>query len=119
MFRKLDKSYGNIVGVKLTGKLTDEDFKNFVPEIEKIIASEGKIRLLMVMDYPQEFELKAAWDDLVFWIKHIRDIERLAIVGQKEWEKWIKLPEELFLKVKVKYYSEPHLQKAWDWVSSP
>lgn len=118
MFQKLDKSSGNIVGVKLTGKLTDEDFKKFVPEIEKTIASEGKIRLLMVMDYPQELELKAAWDDLVFWIKHIRNIERLAIVGQKDWEKWIALLENPFLKTEVKYYNTSRLQDAWGWLRS-
>ena len=118
MFQKLDKSSGNIVGVKLTGKLTDEDFENFVPEIENIIASEGKIRLLMLMDYPQEFELKAALDDLVFWAKHLRDIERLAIVGQKDWEKWIALLEKPFVGTEVKYYNASRLQDAWSWLRS-
>jgi hypothetical protein len=118
MFEKLSESSGNIIGVKLAGILTDEDYKYFVPELEKIISAHSKIRLLLLTAYPQKFKPKAAWDDLVFWIKHIKNIERLAIVGQKEWEKWIELLEKPFIRTEVKYYSASCLQDAWSWLRS-
>jgi len=84
MIQKLNESSRKAIGFKLTGRLTDNEYKAFISGIERIIAEQGKIRLLMIVDYPQHFELKAAWDDFIFWIQHIQDIERLAIVGQKE-----------------------------------
>lgn len=118
MFQKLKQSSGKIVGFKLSGNITDGELKAFVADIEKVVADEGRIRLLLIMDYPQKFELKAVWDDMIFWMKHIRDIERLAIVGQKEWEKWIELFGRPFIRTDVRYYSKSHLQEAWTWFRS-
>lgn len=118
MLQKLDDSSKNIVGFKLSGKVTDPEFKSFAAEIEKTIAGEGKIKLLLVTEYPQEFTLKATWDNIVFWIKHIKDIERLAIVGQKEWEKWVELLEHPFISTEVRYYSKSRLKEAWTWLKS-
>ncbi len=118
MIQKLDESSGNIIGFKLHGRLTDSEFQAFAEEISTAIADKGKIRLLMIVDYPQNFELKAAWDDLVLWIKHIGDIERLAIIGQKEWEKWLVLLEKPFIHTEVKYYKTSNIKDAWDWIKS-
>jgi hypothetical protein len=119
MIQKLKESSGKAIGFKLSGKLTDSEYKAFVAGVETIIADQGKIRLLMIVDYPQDFDLKAAWDNLVFWIKHIRDIERLAIVGQKEWEKWLELLEKPFIHAEVQYYKKSNIQDAWNWIKSP
>lgn len=118
MIQKLKESSGKVLEVKLSGKLTDKEYKGFVTEVEKIISDKGKIRLLITVDYPQDFDLKAAWDDLVFWTKHIKDIERLAIVGQKEWEKWLELLEKPFIHAEVKYYKTSNIKDAWNWIKS-
>lgn len=119
MIQKLKESSGKAVGFKFSGELTDNEFKKFASEVETIIADHGKIRLLMVVDYPQEFDLKAAWDDLLFWIKHTKDIDRLAIVGQKKWEKWLELLGKPFIRAEVEYYENANVRNAWDWVKSP
>ena len=118
MIEKLKQSSGKVVGVKLVDKITDQDFKSFIPEVEKLIAEHGNIRLLVIVDYPERFEPKATWDDLVFWVKDAKYIERLAIVGQKDWEKWLALLEKPFLKTEVKYYNTSRLQDAWSWLRS-
>jgi hypothetical protein len=118
VIQKLKESSGKVVGFKFSGELTDNEFKKFVAEVETIVAGQGRIRLLMMVDYPQDLDLKAAWDDLVFWIKHTKDIDRLAIVGQKEWEKWLELLEKPFIHTEVKYYESTNVRDAWDWVKS-
>ena len=118
MIEKLKQSSGKVVGFKLVDKITDQDFKSFMPEVEKLIAEHGNIRLLMIVVYPERFEPKATWDDLVFWVKDAKYIERLAIVGQKNWEKWLALLEKPFLKTEVKYYNTSRLQDAWNWLRS-
>jgi hypothetical protein len=118
MLRKLDDSSGNIIGFKLSGKITDREFKAFAAEVEKTVTDKGKVKLLLITDYPQEFSLKAIWDELVFWTKHIEEIERLAIVGQKEWEKWLGLLEHTFISTEVRYYNKSRLKEAWTWLKS-
>ena len=118
MIQKLKESLGKAIGFKLSDEVTENEYKDFIAEIDTIIADQGKIKLLIVVDYPQDFDLKASWDNLVFWIKHIKDIERLAIVGQKEWEKWLELLEKPFIHAEVKYYKKSNTKDAWNWIKS-
>ena len=118
MFQKLKQSSGKIIGFKLSGNITDGEFRAFVADVEKVVADEGRIIPLLIMDYPQKFELKAVWDDVIFWIRHIKDIKRLAIVGQKEWGKWIELFGRPFIRTEVGYYSTSHLQEIRTWLRS-
>jgi len=118
MIQKLKESSRKAIGFKLSGKVSDNEYKAFAAGVETFIADQGKIRLLMIVDYPQDFDLKAAWDDLVFWIKHIRDIERLAIIGQKKWEKWLELLAKPFIHAEVKYYKTSNIEDAWNWIKS-
>jgi len=116
MIQKLQQSSHNRLGFHWSGRLKDNEFKNFVTDVEAMIAEQGQVRLLLVMDDPQDFTLKAAWDDFVFWIKHTKDVERLAIVGQKKWERWLELLENSFIHTQVRYYVASDTDVAWHWI---
>jgi len=117
MLQKLNTTPGKIIGFKFSGTLTDKDYKSFAAQVEQAVADKGKIRLLLMMDYPQQLTLKAVWDSVLFWTKHIEDIERLAVVGQKSWEKWIERLEQTFIKTQV-YYSQLSLEEALTWLGA-
>ncbi len=116
VYQELKGSEQNILGCRFSGTVTDAEFKAFVSRAEQSITEYGKIRLLIVMDYPQDFDLRAAWDDVVFWIRHIREIERLAIVGQSAWQKRIESIEQFLLHVQIEYYDTSDLAEAWAWL---
>ncbi|MFQ5354481.1 MAG: STAS/SEC14 domain-containing protein, partial [Thermodesulfobacteriota bacterium] len=89
MIRRLEKGGGSVIGFELRGKLHDEDYKVLVPEVEAVIEREGKVRILLHLVDFKGWDLHAAWDDMKFGVKHCRDFERIAIVGDKEWEEWM------------------------------
>jgi hypothetical protein len=62
------------------------------------------------------WEAKAAWDDYEYWRKYGKDIELIAIVGNKRWEDWMAKLAKLFMKGGVKYFDESQLEDAWSWV---
>jgi hypothetical protein len=118
MFQIMPESGGKIVGLRATGKLTDQDYQEvLIPSLEALINQHGKVRLLCYMD--DEFsgvEAGAIWDDAKFFLPHKDDIEKMAIVGGPE---WIKLIMKLFaplMKGEVKVFSGEQLSKAWEWI---
>ncbi len=117
MFRILRENESNVLGCHFSGVVTDPEFRQFAAEAERLIAKHGKIRLLILMDDPQDFRPKAAWDDVVFWVKHIRAIERLAIVGQATWEKRLESVEKHLVHSEIRYYDSSHLDDAWAWLN--
>lgn len=118
MIEIMSESAGNVLGVRLSGKVTDEDYeKVFIPALEKIIADSGKVRVVYYMD--AEFEgwnAGAMWDDAKFGLKHRNDFEKIAVVGGPIWAEWgTKLAGHL-VSGEVKTYSGAELNDAWTWI---
>jgi hypothetical protein len=118
MFQKLERSSGNVIGFKATGKLTDSDYKNvLIPETRNCIRENGKIRFLWQMeDFHGWKEVKAAWDDLEFGMEINPDVEYIAIVGDKDWEEWMAKFAKPFAKGEVRYFKNSEIEDAWYWL---
>jgi hypothetical protein len=77
------------VGFKLSGKLHDADYQQFVPLVDAEIAKEGKVNVLAQFHDFHGWDAKALWDDIQFSTTHCTKINRIALVGEKSWEKWM------------------------------
>jgi SpoIIAA-like len=116
MFQQLEESSGRIVGYRVSGKLTDEDYEILVPQLEKVIERWVTIRLLLEFDDFHGWDIEAAWDDFKFGMKHNNDIERLALVGDRKWEEWMAKLAKPFMNAEVRYYDRSELDSAWYWL---
>ena len=92
------------VGFKLSGKLHDEDYKKFGPVIEAAVAKHGKVRVLAQFHDFHGWDLHALWDDIKFSTTHCTTIERIALVGEKAWEKWMAAVCKPSTMAKIKYF---------------
>jgi hypothetical protein len=89
MITPLPQSTDSLLGFKLSGKLHDEDYQHFVHIVEAAIARHGKVRILSDFEDFQGWDLHALWDDTKFSTKHCADVEKVALVGDRVWEKWM------------------------------
>ena len=115
MFTITESSAGSYVEVQLSGKLTKEAYEAFIPELESVIAEHGKIRLLVEMKDFHGWDLAAVWEDTKFGYKHYSDIERIAIVGETTWEKWMTGFCKPFTRAKIKYFDTTELEVGRAW----
>jgi len=107
---------GNTIGIKLSGKLHDEDYKRWVPELEKHIAQHGSISMLLEMTDFEGWDLHAAWDDFAFGVKHARDFIKIAMVGDKAWERWMAKICAPFTSADIAYFDKKDVDRATGWV---
>ena len=105
-----------ILGVKLSGKLNDYDYRRFVPIVEGAVVSQGRIRMLTVLEDFHGWDLHALWDDIKFATKHGSDFERIALVGDRKWEQYMASVCKPFTKAAVKYFDAREIDAAWEWV---
>lgn len=108
---------GNLIEVTLTGKLTKEFYQQFVPLVEKQIAEHGKLRLLVVLHDFHGWTAGALWEDIKFDMKHARDIERLAIVGESKWEQGMATFCKPFTSATIKYFNHTKIDEARTWIT--
>ncbi|GJL80668.1 MAG: STAS/SEC14 domain-containing protein [marine bacterium B5-7] len=105
------------VRFKIEGKLTHADYELFVPMLEGALAevSQPKVRALVdLLDF-QGFEARAAWDDLKLGLKHGREFERIALVGNKSWQKVAAQIGGWFTGGEVRLFEDS--DSAYDWLT--
>jgi len=108
----------NLIEVRVTGKLVKEDYSKFVPELERMIKSHGKLRILFEMIDFHGWTVTALWEDLKFDLKHFRDVDRLAMVGDKKWEKGMSFFCKPFTSAEIRYFDQLHRDDALAWLAA-
>lgn len=116
MIEEIEKGNGKILGFKMSGKLHDDDYKTFVPAVETAIKAHGKVRLLAQFHDFHGWDMHALWDDIKFSTKHCTDVERIALVGEQAWEKWMAAVCKPFTMAKIRYFDAKEIDAAWKWL---
>ena len=108
---------GKVLHVRVNDKLTAADYHRFVPEFEKRILDHGKLRVMFEMDDFHGWETAALWEDVKFDFKHFRDIERLAMVGDKAWQEGMSFFCKPFTTAKIRYFGHHEMDRARQWIT--
>jgi len=117
MIEQLPETSGKILGFRMSGKLHDADYKMFVPLIDAAIAKEGKVRLLVEFHDFQGWDAHALWDDVKFATTHCTKLERIAMVGEKTWQKWMAAVCKPFTMAKIHYFDASQIDAAKAWLT--
>jgi len=113
-----EKNGGKNLEVRVSDKLVHEDYQQFVPEFERLVKQHGKIRVLFEMADFHGWEGAALWDDFKFDLKHFSDIERLAMVGDRKWEKGMSVFCKPFTSAKIRYFDHAAIAEARAWLEA-
>lgn len=105
-----------VVGFKMSGKLHDADYQKFVPLVDDAIARSGKVRLLAQFHDFHGWDMHALWEDIKFSTTHCTKIERIAMVGDKTWEKWMASVCKPFTMARIRYFDATQIDAAKTWL---
>lgn len=106
--------------ITLSGLLTWAEFQTFLAQVEtENVFSNGKIKLLLLLDEFAGWEPGEEWGDVSFFFKHDPDIEKIAVVGESRWRDEM----QMFLfadyrQAEVKFFAETDLEPARAWLMS-
>lgn len=110
-----ERANGAVLTVRIMGKLTKADYASFVPEVEREISANGKVRMLVELIDFKGWTTGALWEDIKFDARHFADIDRLAIVGDSAWERGMAIFCKPFTTARIRYFDvdDMSLAKAW------
>ncbi len=117
MIQPLPSPHPNVLGFKLSGKLHDADYQQFVPVVDAAVKQLGKLRLLAHFEDFHGWDLHAIWDDTKFSLQHMHDIERIALVGDRQWEAWMAKVCKPFTQARLQYFDASQIAAAWQWAA--
>ncbi len=124
----LVKKHGFVVGIervqdryfvymKAIGRLTHEDYEKMTPLLDAALAEvkEPKVRVLIDATELEGWEPRAAWDDFKLGLKHGNQFVKVAIVGNKKWEKFLAKIANWFVAGEVRFFE--NLEDAMEWLA--
>ena len=114
---RITQNEGNLITVRVSGKLTQQDYGDLIPAWRRLLVEHGTMRMLFIMENFHGWTPAAAWDDLRFGTEHARKVERVAMVGEKKWQEWLtKIGSIFIMRDHVKYFDMANLAEAESWV---
>ncbi len=116
MIAKLGESSDKVLGFKVSGTVKKDDYQVLIPEVENAVQANESVHLLLdLTDF--KWEAVEAWGlDLKFGREYRKKIDKMAIVGDKRWQKWMTKIADPFFAQEAKYFETSRVNKAWDWL---
>lgn len=118
MIEKLTQSSDDVLGFKASGNITKADYETMVPAVEAALQTYESVRVLLDLT-EFKWEKAEAWgSDWKFGRDFHKKINKMAIVGDKTWEKWLATVAGPFYAVEAKFYQADDIDSAWAWLRS-
>lgn len=109
----------DVLKLTVTNKLSEEDLDKCLSHLKEHIATSDHPHLLMVLDDFGGYESVSAFmKDLKLDSKYIGYFDRIAVIGDKEWEKWSIQLLDPITKEELKFFSFDEEDQAEEWIST-
>lgn len=112
----LTRAEGRIVEVSVHGKLTQQDCEQIIPVIDAGVEQHGQVRLMFDCVGFEGWTFGGLLEESRFGLHHYNAIFRLAIVGDKTWEKVLATLCKPFTGAVVMYYDISEIETARAWL---
>jgi len=112
----IDRSEGKVLGFRVVGDVTKEDYAVLGPAVQAAVDEYGSIHLILDMtDF--KWEKAEAWGaDLHFGHEYHNRIEKMALVGHQSWGKYLAKLAEPFYATEIEWFTDE--AAAWSWVEA-
>ena len=121
MYTILDGTRDNILAVRAEGKIDIEEERRLVARAEEILAKHDKLRVLAVLEPGLYPSLHAFVVDVAWIIKHMRSLEKVAIVTDSKVLGWLIEQDARIarhLDIEERHFEHSQMEEAWDWIGS-
>lgn len=104
-----------LLSMHARGKLEHEDYATLVPMLESAIAGmeHPRVDVLFDMRELEGWEIRAAWDDLKLGLKHGRQFNKIAMIGDKQWQEIAAKIGSWFIGGEAKIFADRAQALAW------
>lgn len=119
MYRILEGSETGIVGIKVEGTLSSDEYDLLNSYLEQLMQEVGPINFLCEMADLEIEKGQSLWKEMNTRLRSLRNYQKIALVGDRRWPEDGITDRDSSLNRQVKYFAPEHIHEAWDWVKVP
>ena len=121
MIKKLVQSNGNNLAYEVTGKVSIEDEKGWIADLDTLTGKNDKYNVMVILGENASWGMEAGIADIKWIMKHMDKFNKLAIVADSTVWKWLVKVDSFFAQfvgIDEKFFEVKDTQEAWKWVSA-
>jgi hypothetical protein len=116
MYEIMPETTPEVLAIRIKGSLDKADYERLGPWLDARLAEHAHPAMLFVMDDFEGWDsLGALIEDVKLDIKHHDDLSRVAIVGDRAWQKWMTWLGKPFTSAELRYFERDDLDAARVW----
>ncbi len=113
----IEKS-GGLITAKVSGKLKKSEVDQGQREAINVMRTGTKVRFLIIAEDFQGWDNEGDWGDISFQLKYDEQIEKIALVGAREWKDLVSIfVGEGLRAAEVRYFQPGQLAIARAWAA--
>ena len=98
MIKELPESEGSRLGFEITGKVSLEEEKEWIKNIEKALEKHDQVSVLVVLGEQAGWGIESGIEDLKWIMTHMKQLNKIAIVSESAVWKWLVALDSPFAK---------------------
>jgi hypothetical protein len=118
MYQLLERSTARDRAYRIMTRLKRDEARRLTAELEAAIEAQGRISVLFDLQDRPYGDIGALWEDLKFDVKHRRDIERVAVLGEGRLEHAAVAVFNALTPVECRFYARNEFEPAWAWLTA-
>lgn len=107
-----------VVSVRVSGKISEEDFETFNRHIDKKIDEHSEIKILFDFKNFNEEEDNSMWEVMKFDSKHSNNISKIAVVGNEKLKMRVTKLKKMLISAETKYFDREDRTAALKWLQN-
>jgi SpoIIAA-like len=116
MIEFLSQSTESCLAVKFSGKVTGDEYQQFIDAINERLKTSEKISLVLLLTGFEFYgDFAAARKDMQFGFGEYKHIQRAALVGDQKWIEWFTRLIGPFTRAEEKHFPEGQFDTAYHW----
>lgn len=116
MLELLDLPDSNIIGFSLSETLTEDDYEGFVSDLRSELEAHTTTRLVLDIEDVDGWSPEDRWENLTLDIRHVQDLDKVAVIGDDVWEPLQDKIEFLFPMSQIQTYESEDREEALAWI---
>lgn len=113
-----ERGLATLLEVQVVGTPGATSYRHFVPAFERLFKGPGKLRVLVEVSDLRGWSDGPSWRELAFDLKRFSHIERLALVGNREWESGAVAFCRPFTSATIRFFDRAAIRWARAWLRS-
>jgi len=109
------QSRGPVLGFRLVGRVARDAVQVAVGNLAEGIARFGTVRLVLELGDLQAIQARALLADLPPVARYVSRVERVAVLGARDWETWWEEIAARLPHLQVQFFDPADPEPAWTW----